>query len=95
MGCLHIVLGDRFNYQLQEIYRRGFRFLLSQMGQIYDSIVEAESHQLVVKDIKNSENGKEERKGRSLTPEAELPKEISGDLNERLQQMNVYAAKYQ
>ena len=35
MGCLQIFLGDRFNEQLKEIYRRALRFLLTQLGNEY------------------------------------------------------------
>ena len=36
MGCLHILLADRFNAELQEIYLKVLRYLLTSIGQIYD-----------------------------------------------------------
>ena len=39
MGSLQVVLADRFNEQLREIYRRGLRFILTQLGKEFDNLL--------------------------------------------------------
>ena len=38
MGCLHIFLGDRFNKDLQDIYTKAMKYLLSNIGQLFDDV---------------------------------------------------------
>ena len=98
MGCLHIALGDRFNEQLQEIYRIALQFLLSQMAHIYDELSErastsSEEHD---KDSSPDSNNAHGGKASYLRPLSESEKSSPGeDINERFNKMNIFAEKYQ
>ncbi len=36
MGSLHIILGDRFNQELKEIYQKAFLYILFHLGRVFD-----------------------------------------------------------
>ena len=60
MGCMHIMLGDRFNDQLKDIYSRAFKFILNEMGNFFDS---CSGHVGKTPDLKESILLKEEDDG--------------------------------
>ena len=38
MGCLQILLEDRFNNQVQDIYKKAFKYIVTEIGNEFDCI---------------------------------------------------------
>ncbi len=105
MGCMHIILGDRFNEQLQEIYRRALRFLLIEMGEVFD---EMSNSPLRRENLDSGLKFAEKDKGNANSKsEFDISDSISNsttdsgnlmisaeDFKEKLENLQVFAANY-
>ena len=93
MGCLHIILGDRFNEELQNIYGKALKYLLMHMAKLYDKpYAPAGSNELDCRGQYENELGFNYLK--SPSPPSPRASPTPDYKNEILEKMSVYSEKY-
>ena len=110
MGCLHIILDDRFNEQIQEIYRRAFLYIVNQMAWHFEKL-STEKASLISRDTSKELSKKSDEKVKCSAKDFEIElglgmeianrrleyfydKNIS-DIENQFQNLCIYSANYE